>query len=56
MFCNPRSEQSRDHLQVTILFIGLPDFQYDTPDQLTRNQDAFMAIQKALNKFDGALR
>ncbi len=42
--------------QVTILFINLPDFQYDTPYQLTQNQKAFVCIQKILSRFDGILR
>ncbi len=41
---------------VTILFINLPDFKYDTPAQIADNQRAFLAIQKTLQRFDGSLR
>jgi len=42
--------------QVTILFINLPEFQYDTQEQALRNQAAFLEIQKVLTHFDGNLR
>jgi hypothetical protein len=42
--------------QVTILFVSLPDFAYDTVEQLNRSQEAFLAIQKILARFDGTLR
>lgn len=42
--------------QVTILFISLPDFGYETSEQIERNQQAFIVIQKAIARFDGILR
>jgi len=42
--------------QVSILFINLPGFAYDTDEQAAANQEAFVEIQKALAKYDGSLR
>jgi len=41
---------------VTILFVNLPDFKYETPENMQDNQNAFFAIQKILHRFDGVLR
>jgi class 3 adenylate cyclase len=45
-----------DLRQVSILFINLPDFRYDEHIESDRDQQAFLAIQKALYRFDGNLR
>ncbi|CEP00396.1 hypothetical protein PBRA_001450 [Plasmodiophora brassicae] len=42
--------------QVTMVFINLPDFHYDTDQQIQSNQKAFRSIQQALHRFDGTLR
>ena len=51
-----KSSMSGELRQVTVLFIALPDFKYDTQAALQSNQNAFASIQSVTDRFDGVMR